>query len=69
MRKLKLTSQVKKVDNQGEEGGNIGLVIVDQETSGKTFWKRFIKENKEFEKKIFLNENVEDFRMYFEGKL
>ena len=40
-------------------------VIADKETSGKTFWARFKEEQKGFEERIYLNENVDDFKMYF----
>ena len=60
MQRLNLT-QTKEVDHPG-------VVIADKETSGKSFWQRFKEEKKEFEQKIFLHENVDDFKYYFTEK-
>lgn len=42
--------------------------MADKETSGKQFWIRYKKEKKEFEKKIYLHEKVDDFKKYFHAK-
>lgn len=69
MSQLKLTSQ-QKIDPSSQQNKHHAMqpVIADQETSGKEFWKRFMSEQKDFHKKIYLNENVEDFKKYFQGK-
>eukprot|EP00347_Sterkiella_histriomuscorum_P019022 403343267 len=67
MKQLKLQSQQKKTDIDNSKN-KVGTVIADQETSGKTFWKRFRVQQKEFEKKIYLNEKIDDFKRFFQAK-
>ncbi|CDW89602.1 UNKNOWN [Stylonychia lemnae] len=66
MKQLKLQSQQAPIDGQSKK---VGTVIADQETSGKNFWKRFRVQQKEFEKKIYLNEKIDDFKKYFQVKM
>jgi hypothetical protein len=40
-------------------------VTVDKKTSGKEFWERFKEERKMFEDKIYMHENINDFKRYF----
>lgn len=66
MKQLKLESTQKAAETSQKQ--YVGVVIADQETSGKTFWKRFRIQQKEFEKKIFLHEKIDDFKKYFQIK-
>lgn len=77
MDKLKLSQTVLDKDTRSKlellianqtEQKKTDVVIADKETSGKTFWSRFKEEQKDFEKKIYLNENIDDFKYYFSEK-